>query len=102
MIGFLFFVLNGILSFIGFMLIASAIVSWLIYFDILSTRNSTVWRITSILDQFTAPILEPVRRIIPSVGGFDISFIVCILIIRGMQYYLLPIAEKNMHILFGG
>lgn len=101
MIGFIFFILNGLLSFISFMLIASAIVSWLTYFGIINTRNPTAYRIVATLDQFTAPILEPFRRLVPSLGGFDISFILCLLVIRGMQYFLLPIAQENLTRLLG-
>lgn len=101
MIGFIFFVLNGLLTVIVWALIISAILSWLVAFNVINTRNLTVYRIMEALDRFTAPILEPFRRFIPPMGGFDLSFIVCILVIRGMQIYLLPLAERNLYALVG-
>lgn len=101
MVGFVFFILNGILSFFGFALFVYMIMSWLIAFNVINTRNPTVYRISAILDMITAPILEPFRRLIPPMGGLDLSFLVAILVIKGMQYYLLPIAERNLQILLG-
>ncbi len=101
MIGFVFFVLNGILSFFSLVLFIYMIMSWLLAFDIINTRNPTVYRISAILDMMTAPILEPFRRLIPSMGGIDLSFLVAILVIKGMQYYLLQAAENSLTQLLG-
>ncbi len=99
--GFLYFVINGFFSLIFFCLIASAIISWLIAFNIINTRNPNVYRITDVLDRVTAPILEPFRRIIPPMGGLDLSFILACLVIKGIQIYLLPPAFINLSNLIG-
>ncbi|ESQ77622.1 YggT family protein [Asticcacaulis sp. AC402] len=101
MIGFIFFVLDFVLSFIIWMLIISAILSWLIAFNVINTRNPTVYRIVEALDRFTAPILEPFRRLVPPIGGFDISFILCFAVIKGLQLFLLPLAQQNLMALVG-
>lgn len=95
-IGFVFFILNGLLDLIALALIISAVLSWLIAFNILNTRNPGIYRLMDVLDRFTAPILEPFRRLIPPVGGFDLSFVVALLVIRGMQMFLLPAAEGSL------
>ncbi|MBP2157884.1 MULTISPECIES: YggT family protein [Asticcacaulis] len=95
-IGFIFFILHGLFSLIIWALIISAILSWLVAFNVINTRNGAVWRIMEVLDRITAPILEPFRRIIPPVGGLDLSFLVAFLVIQGIKIYLLPAAETAM------
>jgi len=101
MTGFIFYILNGLLSLIIFSLIVSAILSWLVAFNVVNTRNPAVWRIMDILDRITTPILAPFRAVIPPMGGLDLSFIVAFLVIQGMQIYLLPIAAKSLYQLIG-
>ncbi|WP_298333489.1 YggT family protein [Asticcacaulis sp.] len=101
MIDFVFFVLNGILSFAVWVIIISAILSWLVAFNVINTRNPGVYRFMEMLDRLTYPILEPFRRVIPNLGGIDISPIIAILIIQGMQRYLLPMARGGLYGLTG-
>lgn len=61
-----------------FIIIAAVIVSWLIAFDVISMRHPATRRIMSVLGQLTDPVLKPVQRFIPSIGGIDISPIVVI------------------------
>ena len=96
-----FFVLNGIFSLIVLALIVSAVLSWLVAFNVINTRNPTVWRIMDMLDRITAPILAPFRAFIPPVGGLDLSFLVAFLVIKGIQIYLLPAAQINLLALVG-
>ncbi|MEE9379973.1 MAG: YggT family protein [Hyphomonadaceae bacterium] len=59
--------------------IAQAILSWLVAFNVVNTSNqfvATVWRS---LHQITEPVLRPIRRILPSAGGMDFSPMVLIL-----------------------
>ena len=100
--GFLYFIINGFFSLIFFCLVASAIISWLVAFNIINTRSPAVYRIMDLLDRVTAPILEPFRRIIPPMGGLDLSFILACLVIKGIQIYLLPPAFINLSNLLGG
>ena len=76
------------------LLIASAILSWLIAFNVVNTRNQFVAAIGEFLFRITEPVLAPIRRSLPSLGGLDISPIVLILIIMFIQrviaYYIYP------------
>jgi len=97
LIGFTFFVLNGIFSFIMFVLIASMIASWLVFFNIINPYNPTIRQVLAMLEQFTYPILEPFRRIIPPMGGLDLSFLVAVLVIQGIQaFFLSHAAQMNL------
>jgi YggT family protein len=77
-----------ILRLIIFMLIAQVIASWLIAFGVLNTRNRAVYMIVDVLDRSTAPLLRPIRRVIPSLGGLDISPLILYLLI---DYVIRPI-----------
>lgn len=73
---------NTILSILTWSIILSAIISWLFAFDVINRRNRFVNQIADLLDRITAPLLEPFRRIIPPLGGIDISPIVVLLLIN--------------------
>lgn len=77
----LFALIDLILSAITWILIASAVVSWLIAFNVINTRNQIAYTIADSLYRLTEPILRPVRRFIPNLGGIDISPVVVILLI---------------------
>jgi YggT family protein len=89
-IGFVFYVLGGLLSLVTLLILVSVVLSWLIAFDIINTRNPTVYNIVRALDGFSRPILRPFQRIIPPLGGVDISPVLALLVLGGVQNYLLP------------
>ena len=66
----------------------SAILSWLIAFDVLNARNPNGYRFASALDGITAPLLAPIRRFIPPLGGLDLSPIILILLLQALQIAL--------------
>jgi len=76
------------------LLIASAILSWLIAFNVVNTRNQFVSGVAEFLYRITEPLLAPIRGIMPNLGGLDISPIILILIIMFIQkvivYYIYP------------
>ena len=76
------------------LLIASAILSWLIAFNVVNTRNQFVASVAEFLYRITEPVLRPIRNFLPNLGGIDISPIILILIImfleRVIMYYIYP------------
>jgi YggT family protein len=76
------------------LLIASAILSWLIAFNVVNTRNQFVGAVSEFLYRITEPLLAPIRSFMPNLGGIDISPIILILIIMFLQrviiYYIYP------------
>ncbi|HEV2564668.1 MAG: YggT family protein [Pseudomonadota bacterium] len=79
-----------------YLIVASAILSWLVAFNVVNTRNDFVRSIWNFLDAVTEPVLRPIRNILPNLGGVDISPIILILLIIFIQNlivdYLMPIA----------
>jgi YggT family protein len=76
------------------LIIAAAILSWLIAFNVVNTRNDVVRAVWDFLQRITEPVLRPIRNILPNLGGIDISPIILLLIIffiqRVIQLYLYP------------
>ena len=74
--------------------IGSAVVSWLIAFNVINMRNDVVRSIASALYQLTEPALRPIRRIMPNLGTLDISPIILLLLImlieRVIMMYIYP------------
>ena len=74
--------------------IAGAILSWLIAFNVVNTQNRFVYSVADMLYRITDPALRPIRRVLPNLGGIDISPVILILIIflieRVIIYYIYP------------
>jgi YggT family protein len=83
-----------ILDLYWWIVIAMIIMSWLISFNIINTRNQFVEAVWRILNQLTEPVLRPIRRILPKMSGLDLSPIVLFIIIffiqRIIAYYIYP------------
>ena len=69
-------------------LLIMIIMSWLISFNVINTRNNFVAGLWRVLNAVTEPILRPIRRIIPPVGGLDLSPIVVFVIIFFLQSFI--------------
>jgi YggT family protein len=102
LINFVFFIVGGLLSLLWWAIIISAVLSWLVAFDIINLRNQAIYQISTFLDRVTAPVLQPFQRIIPPLGGVDISPIVVLLIITGVQSILLPALHQTLLNVLGG
>ena len=87
-----------ILDLYRWVLIAMIIMSWLISFNIINTRNQFVEGLWRVLNQLTEPVLRPIRRIMPNFSGLDISPIIAFIAIYFLELviniYLLPMAVR--------
>ena len=63
------------------LLIAAAVLSWLIAFNVVNTRNQFDAMVADFLYRITEPVLRPIRSIVPNLGGIDISPVILILLI---------------------
>ncbi len=63
------------------LLIAAAVLSWLIAFNVVNTGNQVVASVGEFLYRITEPLLRPIRSILPNLGGIDVSPVILILII---------------------
>ncbi len=68
-----------------YVLIASAVLSWLVAFNVVNPRSSVVSQIGEFLYRITEPALRPIRRILPNLGGIDISPVILIIGLMFLQ-----------------
>jgi YggT family protein len=73
-----------------YILIAAAVLSWLIVFNVVNPRNQFVHMLGDFLYRITEPVLRPIRNMLPNLGGIDISPIIVILIIIFIQTVIFP------------
>jgi len=71
-----------------YILIINIILSWLIAFNVVNTQNRLVVTILYATNRLTDPLLNPVRRILPNLGGIDISPIILVLCLLLIQDYI--------------
>ena len=74
-----------LLEAIWWLIIASVVASWLIAFGVVNTRNQAVYTIIGFLNRATEPLLRPIRRVVPMLGGLDLSPMILLLIIYIIQ-----------------
>jgi YggT family protein len=89
--------INTLLEIYIFILFAAAILSWLVVFNVVNTRNPAVAMIADFLYRVTEPVLRPIRDRLPNFGGIDVSFIVLILIIWFIQSVVLTNLAKAFY-----
>ncbi len=77
-----------ILDIVWFIIIASAIFSWLFAFNVINSSNQFVGQIGSMLYQLTEPLYRPIRRFMPNLNGIDLSPIVVLVIIFFLQRFI--------------
>jgi YggT family protein len=71
------------------LIIASAIFSWLYAFNVVNPRNQFVMTIGNSLFRITEPALRPIRRFMPDLGGIDISPIILLLVIFFVRQFII-------------
>src|SRR5580692_141418 len=90
----LFLVIDLALEIYIWIVIAMAIFSWLVAFNVVNTRNPVVHMVGDFLYRITDPALRPIRNMMPNLGGIDISPVILFLIIIFIRYvialYILP------------
>jgi YggT family protein len=85
-----------ILDLVWWIIILHVIMSWLISFNVLNRNQPFVWQVWSGLERLLEPIYGPIRRILPSMGGLDLSPIVAIIAIYAIRIVLINNASVFM------
>lgn len=84
--------INTIIEIYVWLLIAQAILSWLVAFGVINRYNRSVSVIGDFLYRVTEPALRPIRNILPNFGGIDISPVVLILIL----YFVRVLIDEDL------
>ena len=90
LLGFIDYLLNLYV----YVIIASVVFSWLVAFNVINPHNEFVRTVWQALNAVTEPVYRPIRRMLPDLGGLDISPILVILAIVFIQSVVLPNIAK--------
>jgi YggT family protein len=86
--------INTLIDIVIWLVIASAIMSWLVAFGVVNMRNQFIRVVVETLYRLTEPMLRPIRRLLPNFGGVDISPVILLIGLYFIQYafsyYLAP------------
>lgn len=86
----LIFFVSPLLQLLLIIFFVYMVFSWLIAFNIVNLRNPAMAQIFGIIQRICEPILNPIRRIVPPLGGLDMAFLVIVLGLLWIQGYVLP------------
>jgi YggT family protein len=86
----LFQIIEFLLNILKWIVIIQAVLSWLVAFNVINTYNDFVRQLLFALDKILNPLLNPIRRILPDLGGLDFSPMVLILVIIILQRFVVP------------
>ena len=78
------------------LLIAAAVLSWLIAFNVVNTRNQVVSVVGEFLYRITEPLLRPIRAMLPNLGGLDVSPVILILLILLIENIIIRYIYPNV------
>ncbi|WP_029354880.1 YggT family protein [Bosea sp. 117] len=83
--------IDTIITLYVWILIASAVLSWLVAFNVVNPHNQFVRSVGEFLWRVTEPVLAPIRRILPNLGGIDISPVILIIVLYFVRNLLFEI-----------
>ena len=92
----IFILLDNIITIYLWIIIINAILSWLVAFNVLNTQNRFVFSVLDATYKLTDPILNKIRRFIPTFGSIDISPVVLILILIFLRNVIFEIFAPNL------
>ena len=71
-------ILSWVINALIFIIIIEVVLSWLIVFEVINVRNPNAQKFIALIQRITQPIMNPIRKVIPSIGGIDITPIIAI------------------------
>lgn len=83
--------LGTVLGMYFWVVIVGAVMSWLIAFDVINTRNKLVFTIYDLTERLTNPVLAPIRKVIPTLGGVDLSPVALLLGLQMLRGFVVPL-----------
>lgn len=84
----LYGILSTVLWAAKWIIIAQAIMSWLVQFQVLNLRQPLVWKIWDGLNRLLEPVYRPIRRLLPAMGGIDFTPMIVLIAIIVLENLL--------------
>lgn len=79
-----------------YVVIAAVVLSWLLAFNVINYSNPFVKSLWQAVNAVTEPFLAPIRRMLPSMGGLDLSPIVLLIACTGIADFLIPFLQRTI------
>ena len=92
----LFWLIDQVIGLLITLVIIQVVLSWLVAFNVINTSNRFVYLVGDFLYRVTEPALKPVRRLLPTMGGIDLSPVVLILLL----YFLQILVQRDIMPMF--
>jgi YggT family protein len=89
-IAFLHFMIDAVLGLISMSVVVHGLLGLLASLEVINRNNAFLNDLRRMLEAVTAPFLRPIRRVVPPLGGYDVSPILLVLTIAGVRMFLLP------------
>ncbi|MDZ4866505.1 MAG: YggT family protein [Alphaproteobacteria bacterium] len=96
MIGALAFIVDSVATLLIWIIIINVVLSWLIGFNIINPYNPFVRAVHTFCYRVTEPLLAPIRRMLPDLGGIDISPIILLIAIGAARILLLNLLAGQL------
>ncbi len=80
-LGPLLWLITTVIDLFIWVVIIGAVLSWLVAFNVVNTRNRFVYMVGDFIHRLTEPLIRPIRNILPNLGGIDLSPLVLILLL---------------------
>lgn len=81
----LLWLFNTVVEIYIFIIIAAVVMSWLVAFGVLNMRNHFAYSVVRMLDALTEPVFRRIRRIIPPLGGLDLSPLIVLIALQALR-----------------
>ncbi|HVJ42668.1 MAG TPA: YggT family protein [Dongiaceae bacterium] len=80
--------IHTVISLYSLILLVYVILSWLTAYNVVNPRHQVVLAIGRITSALVDPVLRPIRKIVPSIGGLDFSPIILILVLHFLDVFI--------------
>jgi YggT family protein len=90
----LIWLIDNLFTLVWWLILASVVMSWLFAFNIVNVQNPTVRQIAHGISRVTEPMLAPIRRILPSMGGLDLSPIILLIGLEFLRRFVIEMLFK--------
>jgi len=85
-----------VLNLYWYVIIAAVIMSWLTAFNVINQHNNFARSLMRALYSLTEPVFRPIRRILPAMGGLDLSPLIVLLLLSWIIYSVLPWVDRRL------
>ena len=92
----IFILLDSVITIYLWIIIINALLSWLIAFNILNTQNRFVFSVLDVTYKLTDPVLNKIRRFIPTFGSIDISPVILILLLMFLRNLIFEVFAPSL------